>query len=77
LSGTIVGADGRPRPGACVFPVTNRQLIAVADATGAFRLQMPAGAGPLQVQADYFGMGSRRIEVDGEHPQPVSIVLGQ
>ena len=76
VAGTIMGADGKPCPGACVFPTNNPRLIAVTDATGAFRLQVPATTGSFSLQADYFGVGSRRVVVDGQHPQPVSIVLG-
>lgn len=77
VSGTIVGTDGQPRPGVSVFPTTNPRLIAVTDATGTFHLQVPAAEGFLRLQADYFGVGSSRVEVDGQHPQPVRIVLGQ
>ena len=68
--GTILGADGQPRPGASVFPTSNPRLLAVTDAKGAFRLQLPATAGTIHLQADYFGVGSSRINVDGQHPQP-------
>jgi hypothetical protein len=77
LVGTIVDPNGRPCAGVCVFPTFNPRLIAVTDATGTFRLQVPAPAGPLYLQADYVGLGSRRVAVDSEHPQPVSIVLGE
>ena len=76
VAGTIVGADGKPCPGACVFPTNNPRLIAVTDATGAFHLEVPATAGSINLQADYFGVGSRRVVVNGQHPQPINIVLG-
>lgn len=76
LSGIVVGANGKPCPGACVFPTTNTHLIAVTDAHGAFQLQVPAAAS-LNIQADYFGLGSSRIAVDGQHPQPVIIAIGR
>jgi len=75
--GTILGADGQPRPGVSVFPTANPRLLAVTDAKGTFKLQLPAAAGTIRLQADYFGVGSSRIDVDGQHPQPVHIVLGQ
>jgi hypothetical protein len=75
--GTILGADSQPRPGASVFPTSNPRLLAVTDAKGVFRLQLPATAGTIHLQADYFGVGSSRIDVDGQHPQPIHIVLGQ
>lgn len=75
--GTILGADGQPRPGVSVFPTANPRLLAITDAKGAFRLQLPATAGTIRLQADYFGVGSSRIEVDGQQPQPVHLVLGQ
>lgn len=77
LVGTIVDPYGRPCAGVCVFPTSNPRLIAVTDATGTFHLQVPASTSPLYIQADYVGLGSRRIAIDGEHPQPVSIVLGE
>ena len=77
LVGTIVDPSGRPCAGVCVFPTFNPRLIAVTDAKGTFRLQVPATTSPLYLQADYVGLGSRRVAVDSEHPQPVSIVLGE
>jgi len=77
LVGTIVDPNGRPCAGVCVFPTFNPRLIAVTDATGTFRLQVPATTGPFYLQADYVGLGSRRVAVDSEHPKPVSIVLGE
>ncbi len=77
VSGTVRGADGQPRPGVSVFPTTNPRQLAVTDAKGAFSLRLPATAGTVRLQADYFGVGSSRFEVDGQHPQPVDIVLGQ
>ena len=76
LVGTIVDPNGRPCAGVCVFPTFNPRLIAVTDATGTFRLQVPV-TGPFYLQADYVGLGSRRVAVDSEHPQPVRIVLGE
>jgi hypothetical protein len=75
--GTILGADGQPRPGVSVFPTSNPRLLAVTDAKGAFKLQLPATAGTIHLQADYFGVGSSRVAIDGQHPQPLTIVLGQ
>jgi hypothetical protein len=76
LTGTILGADGQPRPGVCVFPITNRRLIAVTDAHGMFKLQVPAAA-TQHLQAEYVGLGSTRFDMDGQHPTPVRVVLGQ
>lgn len=77
LAGTVQAADGRPYPGVCVFPTSNPRLLAVTDATGAFRLQVPAPLGNINLQADYFGVASRRVAVDAQHPQAIRIVLGQ
>jgi hypothetical protein len=76
LAGTIVGSNGEPRPGVCVFPTTNPRLLAVTDAHGTFQLQVPAAA-TLRLQAEYVGLGSTRFDVDGQHPQALRIVLGQ
>jgi hypothetical protein len=76
LTGTILGADGQPQPGVCVFLVANRRLIAVTDARGTFKLQAPAAA-TQHLQAEYVGLGSSRFDIDGQHPQPARIVLGQ
>ncbi|RZK15442.1 MAG: hypothetical protein EOO56_22820 [Hymenobacter sp.] len=76
LTGTILGADGQPQPGVCVFLVANRRLIAVTDAHGTFQLQVPAAA-TQHLQAEYVGLGSTRFDVDGQHPAPVRIVLGK
>lgn len=76
LTGTILGADGQPRPGVCVFPIANRRLIAVTDAHGTFQLQVPI-ATTQHLQAEYVGLGSTRFDIDGQHPQPAKIVLGQ
>ncbi|HET9505515.1 MAG TPA: carboxypeptidase-like regulatory domain-containing protein [Hymenobacter sp.] len=77
LAGTIMGPQGQPCAGACVFPTFNPRLIAVTDAAGNFRLLVPAPDGPLYVQADYVGLGSRRVAVDAQHPQPIRIALGE
>lgn len=77
LAGTVLGTDGRPYPGVCVFPTTNPRLMAVTDAKGTFRLQVPASVGKVRLQADYFGVASSRVEVDGQYPQAISIVLGK
>ena len=76
LAGTIVGPDGQPRPGVCVFPTTSPRLLAVTDAHGTFQLQVPVAA-TLHLQAEYVGLGSTRFDVDGLHPQAIRIVLGQ
>jgi len=76
LTGTILGANGLPQPGVCVFPVTNRRLIAVTDARGTFQLQVPA-ATTQHLQAEYVGLGSTRFDIDGQNPAPVRIVLGR
>jgi hypothetical protein len=76
LTGTILGADGQPQPGVCVFLVSNRRTIAVTDARGTFQLQVPA-ATTQHLQAEYVGVGSSRFDIDGQHPAPVRIVLGQ
>ncbi|MBJ6142008.1 hypothetical protein [Hymenobacter sp. BT559] len=75
LTGTILGADGLPQPGVCVFPIANRRLIAVTDARGTFQLQVPAAA-TQHLQAEYVGLGSTRFDIDGQHPTPARIVLG-
>jgi len=76
LTGTILGADGLPQPGVCVFLVANRRTIAVTDAHGTFQLQVPAAA-TQHLQAEYVGLGSSRFDIDGQHPTPARIVLGQ
>ncbi|TVT38418.1 carboxypeptidase-like regulatory domain-containing protein [Hymenobacter setariae] len=76
LTGTILGADGLPQPGVCVFPIANRRLIAVTDARGTFQLQVPT-ATTQHLQAEYVGLGSTRFDIDGQHPAPVRIVLGR
>lgn len=75
LAGTILTAKGRPCPGVCVFPTSNYRLIAVTDAQGTFQLRVPAAA-TLYLQAEYVGVGSVRLAIDTQHPQPVHIVLG-
>lgn len=76
LTGTILGTDGLPQPGVCVFLVANRRLIAVTDAHGTFQLQVPVAA-TQHLQAEYVGLGSSRFDIDGQHPAPVRVVLGQ
>jgi hypothetical protein len=71
----LVGPNGRPRAGVCVFPTTNPRLIAATDATGAFHSQVLATTGTFYPQADEVGLGSSRVAVDSQHPQPASIVL--
>ena len=75
LSGTVLGADGLPCAGACVYPPASPRQMAVTDAHGVFHLQVPVST--QQLQADYFGLGSSRIALDNQHIQPVHIVLGQ
>lgn len=77
VTGTILGADGQPRPGVSVFPTFNPRLIAITDAKGTFSLPLPATPGIVHLQADYFGVGSSRVDIDGQHPQPINLVLGQ
>ncbi|MEJ7664855.1 MAG: carboxypeptidase regulatory-like domain-containing protein [Hymenobacter sp.] len=76
LKGLVFDANGRPRPGVCVFPTTNTHQIAVTDAQGSFQLQVPAQAA-LSLQAEYVGVGSSRITVNTSTAQPVHIVLGR
>lgn len=76
LAGLVVGADGRPCPGVCVFPTTNVRQIAVTNAQGAFQLQVPAHTA-LSLQAEYVGLGSTRVAIPSEPGQPVQIVLGR
>ena len=76
VTGLVFDAQGRPRPGVCVFPTTNTHLIAVTDAQGGFRLEVPAQTA-LSLQADYVGVGSSRITVNTNTTQPVHIVLGR
>jgi hypothetical protein len=75
LTGVVLNPDGRPCPGVCVFPTTNTHQITVTDAQGNFQLQVPAQKA-LSLQADFFGLGSSRVTIDGNTPQPVRIVLG-
>lgn len=76
LSGTVLSTDGRPCVGACIFATTNTHQIAVTDRQGAFWLAVPTGP-PVQLQADYFGLGSSRVMVKNQPAQPVRIVIGQ
>lgn len=76
LTGTILNAKGQPYPGVCVFLTSNYRLIAVTDACGTFQLQVPATS-ILRLQTEYVGVGSVRVEVDGQYPQPLRIVLGR
>ncbi|MDO7884053.1 hypothetical protein [Hymenobacter cheonanensis] len=76
LAGLVLGADGQPCPGVCVFPTTNVRQIAVTNAQGAFQLQVPAHAA-LSLQAEYVGLGSTRLAVGAEPGPPVRIVLGR
>lgn len=75
LAGLVLGADGQPCPGVCVFPTTNVRQIAVTNAQGAFQLQVPAHAA-LSLQAEYVGLGSTRIAIGAEPGPPVRIMLG-
>jgi hypothetical protein len=77
VTGIILGADGQPRPGVSVFPTFNPRLIAITDAKGAFSLALPPTPGIVHLQADYFGVGSSRVDIDGQRPKPINIVLGQ
>ena len=76
LSGTVVGADGLPCVGACVFATSNTHQIAVTDAKGIFKLSVPASTA-VYLQADYFGLGSSRVAIGSQYSQPVRIILGQ
>lgn len=76
LTGLVLDASGRPRPGVCVFPITATHQIAVTDARGSFRLQVPAQTA-VTLQAEYVGVGSNRITVNTTTGQPVHIVLGR
>ena len=76
LAGLVLGANGQPCPGVCVFPTTNTHQIAVTDAHGAFHLQVLAHTA-LSLQAEYVGLGSTRVAIDGETLQPVHIILGR
>ncbi|GAA4496193.1 hypothetical protein GCM10023172_09070 [Hymenobacter ginsengisoli] len=76
LAGLVLGADGQPCPGVCVFPTTNVRQIAVTNAQGAFQLQVPAHTA-LSLQAEYVGFGSTRVALDGHTAQPVHIILGR
>ena len=76
LTGVVLGLDGRPCPGVCVFPTNNPRHIAVTNAEGAFQLQVPARTA-FSLQAELLGQGSSRIAIAGESAQPVAIVLGR
>ena len=76
LTGLVLSPKGRPCPGVCVFPTADPHQMAVTDAQGSFRLQVPAHA-TVSLQADYAGLGSSRIALDRHTPQPVHIVLGR
>jgi len=76
LTGVVLGLDGRPCPGVCVFPTHNPRHIAVTNAEGAFQLQVPARTA-FSLQAELVGQGSSRVAIAGESAQPVAIVLGR
>lgn len=76
LAGVVLGADGRPGPGACVFPPASPRQIAVTNAQGAFQLQGPAYTA-FSLQAELMGLGSSRVAIAGEPAQPVRSMLGR
>jgi len=76
LTGVVLGLDGRPCPGVCVFPTTKPRQVAVTNAEGAFQLQVPARTA-FSLQAELVGQGSSRVAIAGESAQPVSIILGR
>lgn len=76
LTGTVRDPDGQPCPGVCVFPTTTPRQIAVTNAQGDFQLQVPAHTN-LNLQAEYVGLGSRRVALTDYLGQPVHIVLGR
>lgn len=76
LAGTVRNAAGQPCPGVCVFSTADCRQIAVTNAEGDFQLRVPANTA-LSLQADYFGLGSSRVAIEGHSAQPVRIVLGR
>lgn len=74
LTGVVLGADGLPGPGDCVFPTATPRQVAVTNAEGAFQLQVPARTA-FSLQAEV-GRGSSRVAIAGESAQPVRIILG-
>ncbi|WP_223648985.1 carboxypeptidase regulatory-like domain-containing protein [Hymenobacter psoromatis] len=76
LTGRVLDTKGRPYPGVSVFPTTNTHQVTVTDAQGNFQLQVPAQTA-MSLQADYFGVGSSRVAIDGNTTQPLRIVVGR
>lgn len=76
LQGIVLNADGRPCPGASVYPAGAPRQLVVTDANGAFALPVPAG-GPVSLRVEYFGVGSSRVEVATPSADVLHITLGQ
>ncbi|MGI4741509.1 MAG: carboxypeptidase regulatory-like domain-containing protein [Janthinobacterium lividum] len=76
LAGVVLGPNGQPCPGACVFATTNTHQMTVTDADGNFQLQVPVQSA-LTVQADFMGQGSSQVAIDSHMPLPVRLVLAR
>ncbi|AMR29218.1 hypothetical protein A0257_20380 [Hymenobacter psoromatis] len=76
LKGLVLNPDGRPCPGASVFPAGAPRQLVVTNAKGAFVLSVPADTA-LVLQVEYFGVGSSRVAVDKPSAEPLRITLGQ
>ena len=76
LKGVVLNADGRPFPGASVYPAGAPRQLVVTDAQGAFVLPVLAGTA-VSLQVEYFGVGSSRVRVEHPSAEPLHITLGQ
>ncbi len=76
LKGIVLNADGRPCPGASVYPAGAPRQLVVTDANGAFALPVPAG-GAVSLRVEYFGVGSSRVEVPTPTADVLHITLGK
>lgn len=75
LTGVVLRANGQPLPGAGVYLAGAAKQVVVTDEHGAFSLPIPNGR-PVAVQAEYFGLGSTRVNLSAPLAQPLRITIG-
>jgi hypothetical protein len=63
LSGTIVGADGRPKPFVRIDIIGPRKVVVVADDNGGFAVDVPQGRYKVRVTDE-----RRRMDFDASSP---------
>jgi hypothetical protein len=76
LKGIVLNADGRPCPGASVYPAGAPRQLVITDANGAFVLPVPASEA-VSLRVEYFGIGSSRVEVAAPSAEVLRITLGK